>query len=117
MYSFETIYFIYINYIHTYVIICNNNVNYTILYNKKRKMKNINILLYSMCIIKSLFNSNTEDIQISMIMKYIHIIYTWQYNHNIICPATGPLHVLCRLVLVSVEIFSDNKKCNQFTHA
>ena len=35
----------------------------------------IYILLYSMCMIKLLFNYNTEDIQISMIIKYIHIIF------------------------------------------
>ena len=48
MYKFETIYnsykiinnilnILYINNIHIYVIICNNNINYTILYNKKKK--------------------------------------------------------------------------------
>ena len=56
-----------------------NNINYTILYtcNEIRKMKTmyIHILLYSMYKIKLLFNYNTEDIQISMIIKYIHIIY------------------------------------------
>ena len=81
MYQFETIYnsykiinnilnILYIYNIHIYVIICNNNINYTILYNKKKKNEiyiYIYILLYSICIIKYLFNYNTEDIQISMI--------------------------------------------------
>ena len=65
-------------------------------------------LLYSMRIIKLLFNYNTEDIQISIIIKCTHIIYMWQYNHNIIYPTTGPLDVLCGLV--PAEIFSDKKE-------
>ena len=31
------------------------------------------------------------------------------------CPTTGPLHVLCWLV--QAEMFSENRKCNQFAGA
>ena len=77
IYILLSIYYKYI-YIYIYVTtcICKNNINYKIIYNKKRKMKNvyIYILLYSMCITKLLINYNTEDIQISVIIKYIYII-------------------------------------------
>ena len=50
-----------------------------------------------------------------MIIEYIHNNLHVQYNHNIICRTTGPLHVL--RWLIPADIFSDNRKCNQFAHA
>ena len=61
-----------------------------------------------MIIIKFLFDHYTEDIPITMIIKYIHIIY-------IITIFFALPHVLCWLV--AEEIYSSNRKCNQFAHA
>ena len=48
----------YLQHSYIYVIIYNNNINYTVLYNNWKEKWNIYIfiLLYSMCIIELLFN-------------------------------------------------------------
>ena len=60
---------LYVYSVHIYVIICNSNVDYTILYDKEKKIEKYSCIFifykYSMCLIKLISNYNNGYIRIT----------------------------------------------------